>query len=241
MQNKSFIKEIAVGLGLGLITNILSSFVLEQTNIYIISSIFVLVLFIYYLSWIFVIKPLLVNRKVKLKDVFVNYKKAKSSINTALQESSNIKIMSVGGSAVTGDDREKMLDTISQRALAGAQVKILLLNPTSPALDARFDELRHMKFAKGQIDDMKRYITNSAHKILSRNEAIEVRYYDHKPVWRLYVLDKWAFVSFYLGDKEGHDTSIIMIERGSDLFSAIERYFDSVWEASQMIVRTNVA
>ena len=133
-----------------------------------------------------------------------------------------------------------MLDILSQRTLAGAQVKILLLNPTSSALYARFDELSHMKFAKGQPDEMSRHITNSAHKILSRNKSIEVRYYDNTPVWRLYILDKWAFVSSYLGDKEGHDTNIIMLERGSDLFSAIERYFDSIWETSHRFSGVNV-
>jgi len=42
MKDKSFIREIAIGFGLGLLTNIVSAFVLQQTNIYIIVSIFVL-------------------------------------------------------------------------------------------------------------------------------------------------------------------------------------------------------
>jgi len=232
-MNKSAVREVVVGLGIGLLTNVIWTAVSDQTNIYIVTLIFALAILLYYIAWQFIIKPLILNRRMRVREVYSNYSQAKPAIKNTLKESSNIKVMSVGGSSLTEEDRGEMLDLLSKRILARAKVKILLLNPNSHAVKARFDELDRLKSINNESQELSRHIFVSAQKILSRNNEIELRYYDSKPIWRLYIFDKIAFISFYLGDKEGHNTEVIVLERGSDLFSAIERNFDSLWDVGQ--------
>jgi hypothetical protein len=233
MTEKSIAREVIIAVGLGFLTNILWTAITSRFDIYITTTIFIAVAVVYLILWVFIIKPLVVSHKVKIKNVYQNYEIAKPSLHIALKESSNIKIMSVGGSSITEEDRGEVLNILTRRVLAGASVRILLLNPNSTAINSRFKELQQMKPQNGQPSDLSNHITNSANKIITRDSRLSVRYYDTTPVWRLVLMDKVAYVSFYLGDKEGQETSMIILDRGTDLFSAIERQFDALWETGK--------
>lgn len=231
MADKLLGRELAIGLGLGLLVNFIWALISQQFNLYQISIVFVASIVFYYLVWKFVLKPLQIVRKQKLKVVYTSFQEARPFIKRKIQEASSIKISSVGGGAVVEDERGWILETLLKRSHQdGVQIKILLLKPNSQAVQDRFKELDNLKPSKFPPEALSNYILTNTQKILERKSKIGLRYYSAKPIWRLFILDDTAFVSFYLSSKEGHETQMTQLEKGSDLFTAFERTFDSLWE-----------
>ncbi len=235
MADKSLGKELAIGFGLGFLTNLIWALVSEQFNPYWITLIFIASIGLYYLVWVFILKPLRIVQKGKITGVYDSYEEAKPFLKQKLQESSKFRIITIGGGSIAEDERGWILETLEKRSHQdGAQIRILLLNPQSQATQGRFRELDAFHPRKFHPEALRHSIIANARKIVERSDKIEVRYFDAKPIWRLYILDEVAFVSFYLSDKEGHETQATVLRKGSDLFSAFERVFDSLWENGQI-------
>ena len=234
MKDNPLGKELAIGFGLGLLTNFIWAIISQQFNLYQIALIFAVSLVLYYLAWKFMLRPLQISKKQRVKAVYNSYKDARPIIKQKIQVASNIGIISVGGGAIVEDERGWILETLLKRSHEdGVRIRILLLNPNSQVTQTRSKELDNLSSSKFPSDALEKYILNNARKILERDSKVELRYYDSKPVWRLYILDETIFVSFYLSNKEGHHTQMTQLEKGSDLFSAFERTFDILWENGQ--------
>jgi hypothetical protein len=233
--DKTFLREISIGLGIGLLTNFIWATVADQLNPYLVIAIFIFSFLAYLLLWFYVIKPVLIVRKLKIKATYFQYEKAKSEIKQKMSTSSSIKIITIGGGSIAEDERGGMLDILYKRTKAEeTQIKILISNPISSGLEERHKELEKLHPGKFDAPSLKKSILTNVQKITSRSKVIEVRLYDSKPVWRMFILDELAFISSYLSDKEGHESEMVVFEKGTDMFRAFERVFDIMWQASCM-------
>jgi len=105
-------------------------------------------------------------------------------------------------------------------------------NPKASGVQERLIELEKLHPGKFDPDSLTKSIFANVQKITSRSNTIELRLYDSKPVWRIFILDELAFISAYLSDKEGHESEMVVFEKGSDLFRSYERLFDIMWQTS---------
>ncbi len=69
MNQKTLSKELLIGLGLGLLTNLIWAIIAEQLNPYVIGPIFVVVIILYFLIWRFVLKPFNLVKKDRFHSV----------------------------------------------------------------------------------------------------------------------------------------------------------------------------
>ena len=232
-NDKTFLREIVIGLGLGLLTNFIWAVIADQLNPYLITAIFIFSILAYFLLWSYVIKPILIVRKLKIKATYSQYQKAKSAIKQKMELSSSIKIITIGGGSIAEDERGGVLDLLYKRTKAEeTQIKILISNPMASGLQERHKELEKLRPCKFDMPSLTKSILTNVQKITARSKAIEVRLYDSKPVWRMFILDDLAFISSYLSDKEGHESEMAVFEKGTDLFRTFERVFDIMWKAS---------
>jgi hypothetical protein len=231
MSEKATSRELIIGFVIGILTNLAWALITEQFNVYWIAGIFLGTVFVYYFGWKFIIQPLFTLKKAKVKAVYDSYDQAKPFLIQKLETASEVKILTVGGGPITDDARGKMLDILITRTrVENIKVKILLLNPSSTAAENRNKELNELNKRDFPSNSVSQTVTANTRKILERKSGIDVRYYDSKPILRLFIVDGLAFVSFYLSNKEGHDTQLTVIEKGSDLFKGFERMFDTLWE-----------
>jgi hypothetical protein len=237
-NEKSLIREVIVGLGLGILTNLIWVLISDKLNPFLIIAIFIASVIVYYVLWNYLIKPILMVQKLKLKNVYQNYETAKSDIKKKMQVSSKIKVITIGGSTIAEDDKGEILDIITKRTKAeNVEIRILLSNPKSSGLRERWQELEKLRPGDYDPEILTNSVLANVQKIKSRSSLIELRLYDSKPVWKLFILDELAYVSNYLSDKEGHDSEIIVFEKGSNFFRAYERLFDVIWRESHETVK----
>ena len=186
---------------------------------------------VYYLVWKFVIQPLLVVKKSKVIAVYDSYDTAKPFLIKKLEMASDVRIITVGGGPITDDERGKILEILINRSITEhIKVKILLLSPTSKEAENRNKELNNFDKRDFPLGAVSQTIISNTKKISERKSNIELRYYDSKPILRIFIVDELAFISYYLSNKEGHDTQLTIIEKGTDMFKGFERMFETLWE-----------
>lgn len=233
-EKKPIFREVGIGLGLGLLTNLIWAAIFDQLSPFIIAVVFLVSLIVYYLLWNFLIRPILLTHKLRIKAIYDEYEKAKPDVKRKLETASVIKIISIGGGTIAEAERGAILDILEKRTKAGeSQIRILIANPQGSGLQDRLKELEKIHPGKFDPEGLSKSIFANVRKITSRSCDIELRLYDSKPVWRLFILDELAYVSAYLSDREGHESQMTVFEKGSDLFSAYERLFDVLWHSSK--------
>lgn len=231
MSEKVTSKEIIIGFVVGIVTNLAWALITEKFNVYWITAIFLGTISVYYFGWKFVIQPLFVLKKSKVIAVYDSYDKAKPFLIKKLETASDVRIITVGGGPITDDERGKILEILITRSITEhIKVKILLLSPTSNEAENRNKELNNFDKRDFPLGAVSQTIISNTRKISERKSSIELRYYDSKPILRIFIVDELAFVSYYLSNKEGHDTQLTVIEKGTDMFKGFERMFETLWE-----------
>ena len=216
---------------MGIVTNLAWALITEKLNVYWITLIFLGTISVYYLVWKFVIQPLLVVKKSKVIAVYDSYDTAKPFLIKKLEMASDVRIITVGGGPITDDERKKILEILINRSITEhIKVKILLLSPTSKEAENRNKELNNFDKRDFPLGAVSQTIISNTKKISERKSNIELRYYDSKPILRIFIVDELAFISYYLSNKEGHDTQLTIIEKGTDMFKGFERMFETLWE-----------
>ena len=231
MSEKVTSKEIIIGFVVGIVTNLAWALITEKLNVYWITLIFLGTISVYYLVWKFVIQPLLVVKKSKVIAVYDSYDTAKPFLIKKLEMASDVRIITVGGGPITDDERKKILEILINRSITEhIKVKILLLSPTSKEAENRNKELNNFDKRDFPLGTVSQTIISNTKKISERKSNIELRYCDSKPILRIFIVDELAFISYYLSNKEGHDTQLTIIEKGTDMFKGFERMFETLWE-----------
>jgi len=231
MSEKVTSKEVIIGFVIGIVTNLAWALITENFNVYWIAAIFMGTIFAYYVGWKFIIQPLFTLKKSKVKAVYDSYNKAKPFLIKKLETASDVRIITVGGGSIAEDDRGKISEILITRSITEhIKVRILLLSPFSNAAENRNKELNNFDKRDFPLSAISHTVISNTRKILERKSSIEVRYYDTKPILRIFIVDELAFVSYYLSNKEGHDTQLTVIEKGSDMFRGFERMFETLWE-----------
>ena len=163
--------------------------------------------------------------------VYDSYDTAKPFLIKKLEMASDVRIITVGGGPITDDERKKILEILINRSITEhIKVKILLLSPTSKEAENRNKELNNFDKRDFPLGAVSQTIISNTKKISERKSNIELRYYDSKPILRIFIVDELAFISYYLSNKEGHDTQLTIIEKGTDMFKGFERMFETLWE-----------
>jgi hypothetical protein len=231
MSEKVTSKEVIIGFVIGIVTNLAWALITEKFNVYWIAAIFLGTIFAYYFGWKFIIQPLFTLKKSKVKAVYDSYNKAKPFLIKKLETASDVRIITVGGGSIAEDDRGKISEILITRSITEhIKVRILLVNPFSNAAENRNKELNNFDKRDFPLSAISHTVLSNTRKILERKSGIELRYYDTKPILRIFIVDELAFVSYYLSNKEGHDTQLTVIEKGSDMFRGFERMFETSWE-----------
>ncbi len=231
MSEKVSSKEVIIGFVIGIVTNLAWALITEKFNVYWIAAIFLGTILAYYVGWKFIIQPLFTLKKSKVKAVYDSYDKAKPFLIKKLETASDVRIITVGGGPIAEDDRGKIAEILITRSITeNIKVKILLLNPFSNSAENRNKELNNLNKKDFPLGAIGHTVISNTRKLLERKSGIELRYYDAKPILRIFIIDELAFVSYYLSNKEGHDTQLTVIEKGSDMFKGFERMFEILWE-----------
>jgi len=231
MSEKVTSKEVIIGFVIGIVTNLAWALITEKFNVYWIAAIFLGTILAYYVGWKLVVQPLFILKKSKVIAVYDSYNKAKPFLIKKLEKASDVRIITVGGGSIAEDDRGKILEILITRSITEhIRVKILLLSPFSVSAENRNKELNNFDKRDFPPSAISQTITSNTRKILERKSGVELKYYDSKPILRIFIVDELAFVSYYLSNKEGHDTQITVIEKGSDMFRGVERMFETLWE-----------
>ena len=70
MTDKSPGKELAIGFGLGFLTNLVWALVSERFDLYLVALIFAISMGFYYLTWMFILKPLRIAQRGKIRAIY---------------------------------------------------------------------------------------------------------------------------------------------------------------------------
>lgn len=233
------LKDIGLALLLGVVSNTIYTIAAQTINLWHILIIFVLAIIAYYAATLGLAKPFLVLRRGGIVNVFRDYAEARNIILTKLRHSGKIKITTIGGGTIFEVDWGEFCELLESKARGGVQVKVLVLNPDSRHLEARMQELAKFKPGKFNLSEFSARTRANVLKVSELNKLlgpckIQLRYYDMLPTWRLYLFDDSIFISSFLEDKEGHDTTVYQVTAGSDLYRAFERCFDHMWDVGEI-------
>lgn len=143
-----------------------------------------------------------------------------------------IKVMGV---CLMSLNEGKMRELISEKLKQGCKIKLMMLDPASPAVAERAeDERRKYKEVKAEIeasDRLHRVFVEEGTSEEGRHN-MEIGYYSYYPNYFLFCTDKASVVGFYLRDQRGEEFPHLELEvRGGGMCIPFLKHFDSAWEA----------
>lgn len=130
--------------------------------------------------------------------------------------------------------RETLLYRILQQRQIKEQqqtlVQFLHLSPKSDFLEIRARELNYLtRDIQHELFAAFRSVRTTSAMLQLPKEFIQVRHYNFQVVFRIILLDQCAFIGFYKVGRMGGDSPVIKVSRDSELYQAVARYFDVLW------------
>lgn len=150
---------------------------------------------------------------------------------------SEIKIL---GICLMSLDDARIRHILAEKLRAGCSIKILLLDPTSRAVEERaVDERRKYNNVRDEIEASENihrvFVEEMRPKKLPGN--IELGYYDRYPGYFLLAIHSLVVVGFYLRDYRGEDSPHMELEvKAGGLCEPFLRHFDAGWKARKVVL-----
>lgn len=150
------------------------------------------------------------------------------------ESSKRIRLLAIRGARMMGTDRSLINYVIGELPKSwNGRIEVLLLDPDSPYLRERAEELGHnpAQFAT----ECRSAIQNISRLKKEYGTDIEVRVYSRKPVVRAIIFDDRALLSYYIGG-EGHIPIQYEITAGDNsLLRMLNLLYDELWNESKAV------
>ncbi len=117
------------------------------------------------------------------------------------------------------------------------EVKIILANPNSEAIEKRCDQLKDI-----DIEEYKREISDTLTKLTELhkvNDNIKVKFYSSEMLWKLIIIDNYVWVQQYSPSKHVKNTSCYAFEltdnnNYEDIYNYLDKQFIKRWESNRL-------
>jgi len=147
------------------------------------------------------------------------------------ENSKKVRLLAIRGARMLGTDRSLISFILNKLPKEWkGKIEILLLDPSSPYLSSRAEELGID--ARQFAIECQTSIQTIAHLKKRHDCDIEVRLYNRRPVVRAIIFDDRALLSYYIG-AEGHIPIQYEIATGTNsLLRMINLLYDELWDES---------
>ncbi len=176
--------------------------------------------------------------KIEVKYVFDNSRDAEQATKEALEKGSDIRIFTGRGNQFLRDTYSMLLQKDNQK-----NIRILLPNPSKTSNKIDWIDHREQELApigKSYKNGMLRQQIKNVIKYLEsyiESGQFEIRLYDGPHIARIILTEKYLFLQPYKKALEGRDSPVIQYGRG-DMYEMFNRYFNILWEDSEIVVPT---
>ena len=157
----------------------------------------------------------------------VSEKGSNDAISAVSESTSQFYFLGISGSRTVNNVNFEL--AVVKLARSGANVRFLLLDPSSPLVAKRAgDEGSSAEVWEHDIKATTRRLRDIA---IRHSVTIEVKYYDEYPIWRMLVVDrKSIYLNYYLDRKRFTDSpQVIMKKTETGLVNPYVKYFDNLW------------
>lgn len=154
---------------------------------------------------------------------YKNQKKALKSIKRDAHNSTTLRVVTMKGDTFSNPSESGELHDLLING--PREQKYLVSNPNNPYVVQRGKELKN--------NNLKMGIQNSIgcfEEIASNNPNIEIRQHNEILRFRLIIFDNSLYLSFQSTDTPGKLSPMQRYIRSSSGYSALEAYFDDLWE-----------
>lgn len=147
-----------------------------------------------------------------------------------------LDVLAVRGLGIVGLN-DSLLRSALMKRTDPLRARILLLDPDCDAAAQRAAEIRESTptFAAGvrlAVARLEEFAGTTA------NLDLEVHLYDRLPIWRIIRLDRWAWVSCFDAQWEGHESTVYQITQtpAGSLWAGYRRQFEDLYAHARRVI-----
>jgi hypothetical protein len=166
--------------------------------------------------------------------VFANQASCEPTLVNEFRNARKIKILTIRGEKYFLGHRSLFHDLCFLKRGSGFIIRVLVLSPNARHITDELAERLEQSSMK-EIQLKMQLVFEHLKTMSQEQKNFEVKCYDETPIFKILLFDEVMFVSSYVQAKNDDQVKMFRItQEGNPLFTGLEKFFDDLWQKSQV-------